>query len=70
VEEAFAFYNVTTKNWTRTPVDMLVAKVHESLQKFSHQQGERIQRVYISVKEQQTKRRQVYFYYSRVINLS
>jgi len=59
VEEAFGFYNVTTKNWTRTPVDMLVAKVHESLQKFSPQQGERIQRVYISVKEQQTKRRQV-----------
>ena len=45
VEEAFSFYNVTTKNWTRTPVDMLVAKVHEARVKFSPAQRERLQKV-------------------------
>eukprot|EP00240_Pyramimonas_obovata_P006395 CAMPEP_0118942060 /NCGR_PEP_ID=MMETSP1169-20130426/35266_1 /TAXON_ID=36882 /ORGANISM="Pyramimonas obovata, Strain CCMP722" /LENGTH=316 /DNA_ID=CAMNT_0006886979 /DNA_START=75 /DNA_END=1022 /DNA_ORIENTATION=+ len=59
VEEAFGFYNVTTKNWTRVPVDMLVAKVHEVRAKFAPGQRDRLQKVYNRVKEQQTRRRQV-----------
>ena len=57
VEQAYAQYR---NAWAQTTVDMLVGKVHDTLtDRFSPEQRERVRHVFNTIKEAQTKRRQV-----------
>jgi hypothetical protein len=57
VEQAYTQYR---NAWAQTTVDMLVGKVHDTLtDRFSPEQRERVQHVFNTIKEAQTKRRQV-----------
>ena len=57
MEQAYAQYR---NAWAQTTVDMLVGKVHDTLtDRFSPEQRERVRHVFNTIKEAQTKRRQV-----------